>query len=433
MAAAPEAEQESKRLPAGIIRSGLVTGPLAHRASSSAVREYSAWAYTVEGEAGAAELLLSRLECFNVPTTDSPGTPYLNCRLLNDGCKHVKAATTASMHFADLQFPEQVLRLPLPAGMRPTVQVELRSRDGRGQDDLLAYAHLTLEDSAISRRIERLRLDLKPGIPAHALGALLCSFEYSIAAAEGCVPHFFNVRLDPPTPAAPARVVWQASVLRELAKANDTDSGVGPLRPLHMEAANGRAEAVAALLAESASLESRARCKWTSLVFAVRAGHPRVVAQLLEAGADVQTTDSRGSTPLHRAAYGSAHPEADAEIIGMLIGRRASMDSRDAAGRTPLHVAADNGNLRAAHTLISHGADQWAGDRDGRTPADLAREAGRHGHLEAPAVLALFERTKPTPWRQRGGGAVRLVPRCEMDAVLADRRVREAMRPPARG
>jgi len=64
---------------------------------------------------------------------------------------------------------------------------------------------------------------------------------------------------------------------------------------------------------------------------------------------------------------------------------------------------------------------------------DLARDAGRHGHLEAPAVLALFELTKPTPWRQRGGGASRLIPRYEMDAMLAERRVREAITRPMLG
>lgn len=426
----PQPPPEPKPLPAGIIRSGLITGPLAQRASSSHVREFNSWTYTIEGEAGAAELLLTRLRCFNVPTADSSRVPYLKCRLLNDGCKHVKDATTAS---ANARFAEEVLRLPLPAGMRPTVQVELWSRGGQDGDDLVAYAQLTLEDTASPRLVERLRLNLKPGIAPHARGSLACNFEYVIAAAEGRSPHFFDVRLNPPTTAPPARAVWQESVLRELARANDTDSGVGPLRPLHVEAVGGSAGAVAALLADSVPLESRAKCKWTPLVFAVRAGHPHIVAQLLEAGADVQARDSRGSTPLHRAAYGSAHPERDAEMIGLLIGRRADVHARDAAGRTPLHVAADNGNLRAAQALIGHGADQWAKDRDERTPADLAREAGRHGHLEAPAVLALFELTKPTPWRQRGGGATRLIPRYEMDAMLAERRVREAMRPPARG
>jgi hypothetical protein len=422
-----------KPLPAGIIRSGRITGPLALRASSSHVREFNSWTYTISGEAGAAELRLSRLRCFNVPGADPAEILYLKCRLLNDGCKHVKDATTARVNSANPRFADEVLRLPLPAGMRPTLQVELWSRGEQDEDRLIAYVQLTLEDTATSRLVERLRLNLKPGITPHARGSISCNFEYAIAAVEGSSPHFFDVHLDPPTAALPARAVWQESVLRELAKANDNDSGVGSLKPLHVEAAAGCSEAVAALLAESVSLESRAKCKWTPLVFAVRAGHPHVVAQLLEAGADVQARDSRGSTPLHRAAYGSAHPDRNVEMIKSLIHCRAAVDARDAAERTPLHVAADNGNLRAAQALIGYGADQWAKDRDGRTPADLAREAGRHGHLETPAVLELFERTKPTPWRQRGGGAVRLIPKYEMDAILAERRVREAMRPPARG
>lgn len=430
LAFGPAAEEE--RLPPGILRTGLVTGPLTQRASISPVREFASWRFTIVAHASAAQLQLSRLRCSNVPIGHSMGMPYLRCRLLNEGCKNVRDATSVRANSANPSFSE-VLSLPLPAGLKPTVQMELWSHAMGREDELLAYAQLHLQNAASPLYVERMRLNLKAGIMPHPRGALSCNFEYVILPSEGHSPDFFHVQLDPPQPAKPIFVVWQESVMRELSRSNDVDRGIGPLQPIHVAASMGLQEDVAALLKQSVFIEKRAKCKWTPLMFAIRSGYPHVVEQLLSAGADVNARDIRGSTPLHRAAYGSVQPQHDASMIQLLLAHHAVIDARDDARRTPLHVAADNGNLSAARALIAQGADQWAKDNDGKSPPDLAREAGRHGHLEAPAILALFEHTKPTAWRHKGGGAVKMVPRCEMEAVLEDRRLRASMRPPARG
>jgi len=439
----PEPEPAERLLPPGIIRTGVVTGPLAQRASISPVRQYNSWHFTIVDETSAAQLTVSRMRCFNVPTWASDA--YLKLRLLNDGCKQSRDETRSKTNASNPRFSEEVLHLPLPAGMTPTVQVELWGQDAEGADSLIAYARMLLEDTPTPRYVERTRLNLKAGVATSVRGALSCSFEYRLEPLEGYAAHavlgvaaheterFFSVLLEATQPGVSERVVWLESVMRELAKANDRDKGVGALKPIHEAAAAGSTERVAELLGRSVSLEAKAKHMWTPLVFAIRQGHLEAVRQLLDAGADVHVGDYRNSLPLHRAAYGSAQPQNDADIIRALVGRKAGINAKDRSGRTPLHVAADIGNLAAARALIEQGADHWAKDNDLRSPADLAREAGAHGHHEAPAIIELFEQTKPTPWRQHGGGAVRAVPRYELDAMHAERAVRAAMRPPARG
>ena len=91
---------------------------------------------------------------------------------------------------------------------------------------------------------------------------------------------------------------------------------------------------------------------------AVRAGHIRIVALLLDRGADVNAK-SRGDTALHEAL---AYPE----IVALLLSRGAAVDSRDSLGRTALHHASYAGAV--ARLLLEKGADVNARDRDGRTP-----------------------------------------------------------------
>jgi Ankyrin repeats (3 copies)/Ankyrin repeat len=94
------------------------------------------------------------------------------------------------------------------------------------------------------------------------------------------------------------------------------------------------------------------------LAAAARAGHPRIVALLLDRGADVNAK-SRGEPPLHEAL-------ASREIVALLLSRGADVDGRDSQGKTALHYASYDG--ATTHLLIEKGADVNARDRDGRTP-----------------------------------------------------------------
>ncbi|QOJ78899.1 ankyrin repeat domain-containing protein [Infirmifilum lucidum] len=67
-----------------------------------------------------------------------------------------------------------------------------------------------------------------------------------------------------------------------------------------------------------------------------------------------------------------------------LLDRGADVNTRDKYGWTPLHYAADGGHLEVARLLLDRGADVNTRDNDGRTPLDLARAMG---HKEVVELL----------------------------------------------
>lgn len=64
---------------------------------------------------------------------------------------------------------------------------------------------------------------------------------------------------------------------------------------------------------------------------AYESGHVAVMKTLVDAGADIEEADSRGSTPLHKAAFGK-----HAKAVRALIELGANVNSRDVDGGTPL-------------------------------------------------------------------------------------------------
>jgi hypothetical protein len=95
----------------------------------------------------------------------------------------------------------------------------------------------------------------------------------------------------------------------------------------------------------------------------------RIVAALLELGADVNGRDKRGATALHAAAFWG-----HVEIARLLISHHADVNATDRAGFTPLHESARLYTLAVARLLLKVGARIHAKDRDGRTPLDVARQ-----------------------------------------------------------
>jgi cytochrome c len=76
-----------------------------------------------------------------------------------------------------------------------------------------------------------------------------------------------------------------------------------------------------------------------------------LAALLIAKGADVSATDSRGFTPLHRAAeYGHL------EVVKVLIGGGADVNAASEDNDTPLHMAASNDEYEIMTLLVENGA-----------------------------------------------------------------------------
>lgn len=145
-------------------------------------------------------------------------------------------------------------------------------------------------------------------------------------------------------------------------------------------AKRGDTHAVHQLLTDDPSLAAATDgSSYTALHWASIRAHWRIVAELVAAGAPVNTVGADGGTPLHWACH---HDRAD--MVALLLDAGADVTVQNRWGRTPLHVAARRGNEHVAELLIERGADPNAATREGWTPLHVASMAD---HPEVAAVL----------------------------------------------
>ena len=119
----------------------------------------------------------------------------------------------------------------------------------------------------------------------------------------------------------------------------------------------------------------------TCLCYSSRCNDARTVRQLVQAGADVTASDSRGFTPLHRACASEIQAQ---EKVEYLLSRDASIVARNVKNNTPLHTAALSGNDAVISVLIQHGADVNELGQFGRT---ALHGACNNGHVACIHVL----------------------------------------------
>ncbi|KDQ10187.1 hypothetical protein BOTBODRAFT_164122 [Botryobasidium botryosum FD-172 SS1] len=96
-------------------------------------------------------------------------------------------------------------------------------------------------------------------------------------------------------------------------------------------------------------------------------GRSEVMRLLLDAGAELDATDSRGDTPLSLAKAVHALCDAGADV-----------DAADAHGDAPLHYATEGGSASAVQLLLGKGASPLERARDGTSPLHNALVLMRH-------------------------------------------------------
>ena len=160
--------------------------------------------------------------------------------------------------------------------------------------------------------------------------------------------------------------------------------------PLMLAAALGSAEGVARLLAHRADVLARDAQGNSALHAASQSayasadpdGARALLAQLLDAGAEIDARNQMGQTPLLvlLGAQVTAHTppgsRALAELASLLVAAGASLDVQDTRGVGVLHASAMHGMLDVVRWLIRAGADGRLRDTLGRTAHDVALVLG---------------------------------------------------------
>ena len=128
----------------------------------------------------------------------------------------------------------------------------------------------------------------------------------------------------------------------------DLSYGQGGLLPIHLVITNNfitnnngvvdygdldnRLACIRLLIDAGANISAGSGAGVTALMYAAVSDHPRLVATLLNAGADANQRDDENWAPLHYAVYS----DRGADSIRLLINAGAAVDARCSVGLTPL-------------------------------------------------------------------------------------------------
>jgi hypothetical protein len=136
------------------------------------------------------------------------------------------------------------------------------------------------------------------------------------------------------------------------------------------------------------------------------AAHQRDMVELLMAhGADVHAKNRMGAQPLHYAADGNRHPDAQADTIRVLVAAGADPNAVCKRGVAPLHRAVRTRSSAAVRALLAAGANPRKKNGNGSTPQQLAKwTTGKSGsgsararHEQAEIIRVLRQATAGDP------------------------------------
>ena len=103
------------------------------------------------------------------------------------------------------------------------------------------------------------------------------------------------------------------------------------------------------------------------MVYAAAEGDVRTVLGYLEHGVPVAATNYEGSTAAFTAAVGGRLP-----VIKMLVSRGADLNTVNSYGDSPLEAAVESGHTDVSAFLKAHGASQIRGTPEQREAASTA-------------------------------------------------------------
>ena len=150
--------------------------------------------------------------------------------------------------------------------------------------------------------------------------------------------------------------------------------------PLHVACISGALTTVKMLVEAGADVRATDAERATCLIIAAYCGHTDTVRYLVGLpDVDLNHEGSRNSTALHFAVE-----EKHADVVQVLIDAGADVETKNDEGHSPLIVASLSGELTTMKMLVKAGADVRATDAEGLT---CLMFAAYHGHIDTVRYL----------------------------------------------
>lgn len=118
------------------------------------------------------------------------------------------------------------------------------------------------------------------------------------------------------------------------------------------------------------------KSKEDKLLAAARSGDLKLIEYFLSRGAEIDTKDDEGDTPLRIAAMSN-----QTETVRLLLEKGANPNIQNEYGNTPLIKASAQGYFEIARLLLEHGANADIGNNSGKTPLAWSMDLG-HRKIE---------------------------------------------------
>jgi len=170
---------------------------------------------------------------------------------------------------------------------------------------------------------------------------------------------------------------------------------------------SGNLQAVKTLRLFDASYDLYDSSHLSAVHWAVDSANMDLMEYMLADGANIESCDSQGWTPIHRTALVASRTEGICEV---LIRYGAKIDRLDKDLKTPLMNATISNKGQIAQILIARGADVFIQNKDGRTAYDLACALERKGTMMILEDLAKSQKKEISTLHGHGlkGGPARI-------------------------